>query len=145
MYRYREYYKETRFLGAFGYFKNLYISSLRLLNRKTWTAEKKSGLIEIGMKCITLLGYMGVLYLLVNSLVKGDISVGAFGAVFASLIRMFNTMEEIITEYPFINEIIEKEAMKLKRCNIDYERLKKYKNSSLGCEDLKSGRVCFDN
>lgn len=53
--------------------------------------------------------------------------------------------EEIITEYPFIKEIIEKEAMKLKRCNIDYERLKKYKNSSLGCEDLKSGRVCFDN
>lgn len=92
----REYYKETRFLGAFGYFKNLYVSSLRLLNRKTWTAEKKSGLIEIGMKCITLLGYMGVLYLLVNSLVKGDISVGAFGAVFASLVRMFNTMEEII-------------------------------------------------
>lgn len=53
--------------------------------------------------------------------------------------------EEIITEYPFIKEIIEKEAMKLKRCNIDYERLKKYKNSGLGCEDLKSGRVCFDN
>lgn len=53
--------------------------------------------------------------------------------------------EEIIAEYPFIKEIIEKEAMKLKRCNIDYERLKKYKNSSLGCEDLKSGRVCFDN
>lgn len=51
--------------------------------------------------------------------------------------------EDAITEYPFIKEIVEKEAIKLKQCNIDYERLKKYKNSGLGCENPKEGKVHF--
>ncbi|CAM2893096.1 ABC transporter ATP-binding protein [Hathewaya histolytica] len=92
----REYFKETRLLGAFGYFRDLYLSSLSLLNKKIWRAEKKSGLMELGMKIVTLLGYMGVLYLLVDALMKGDISVGAFEAVFASIDMMFSLMEEII-------------------------------------------------
>jgi len=95
----REYFKETRFLGAFQYFKGLYLSSIKLLNKKIYTAEKKSGLMELTMKFITLLGYMGVLYLLVDALIKGDISVGAFGAVFASIGSMFSTMEEIICRH----------------------------------------------
>lgn len=92
----REYYKETRLLGAFQYFKNLYISSLRLLNKKIWKAERNSALMELGMKIITILGYMGMLYLLFDALLKGEITVGAFGAVFSSIGSMFNIMEEII-------------------------------------------------
>lgn len=92
----KEYYKETRILGAFNYFKDLYLSTLKLLNIKMWNAEKKSGLLELGMKMITLLGYMSVLYLLFTALLKGEISIGAFGAVFASIGMMFSLMEEII-------------------------------------------------
>lgn len=92
----REYYKETRLLGAFGYFKDLYVSSLRLLNKHIWETEKKAGLVELSMKGVTLIGYMGVLYLLLNSLLNGEISVGAFGAVFASIGFMISIMEEII-------------------------------------------------
>lgn len=92
----REYFKETRLLGAFGYFKDLYIESLRLLNKEIWRAEKKAELMELGMKMITLLGYMGVLYLLFKSLMNGDISVGAFSAVFGSIAFMFSVMEEVI-------------------------------------------------
>lgn len=95
----REYFKETRLLGAFGYFKDLYLSSIRLLNKKIWVAERRSGLMELAMKGITLLGYMGVLYLLVDALIKGDISVGAFAAVFASIGKMFSAMEEIICRH----------------------------------------------
>lgn len=95
----REYYKETRLLGAFGYFKDIYISSLKLLNKKIWIAEKKSNVIELGMKLVTLLGYMGVLYLLFDALIKGEISVGAFGAVFSSVGLMFSIMEEIICRH----------------------------------------------
>lgn len=92
----REYYKETRILGAFIYFKNLYLTTLKLLNKKIWTIERKSGFMELGMKLITLLGYMGVLCLLFDSLLKGDITVGAFGAVFSSIGFMISVMEEII-------------------------------------------------
>jgi ArsR family transcriptional regulator len=53
--------------------------------------------------------------------------------------------EETIKEYPFIKEIIEKETVKIKECNIDHEKLEKYKNSGLSCDDLKEGKVYFDN
>ncbi|WP_142415056.1 ABC transporter ATP-binding protein [Hathewaya massiliensis] len=95
----REYYKETRILGVFSYFKDLYLSSLNLLNQKIWHAEKKSGLMELSMKMLTVVGHIGVLYLLVHSLIKGEISVGAFGAVFASIGTMFSIMEEIICRH----------------------------------------------
>lgn len=52
---------------------------------------------------------------------------------------------DTIREYPFMKEIVEKETVKLKQCNIDNERLKEYKGSGLNCDDLKGGKVCFDN
>lgn len=53
--------------------------------------------------------------------------------------------EGTFKEFPFLKEIIEEHAMKLKQCSIDYERLKKYRASKLSCDDLKEGKVCFDN
>lgn len=56
----------------------------------------------------------------------------------------YKTNEDTLREFPFIKEIIEKETVKLKQCNTDYERLKKYKISALSCDDLKEGKVCFN-
>lgn len=95
----REYFKETRTLGAFGFFRSLYLSALQSLQKKQRTAELKTGLLELGMKMITLGGYGGVLYLLVSALLQGEISVGSFAAVFASLGAMFNIMEEIVVRH----------------------------------------------
>ena len=53
--------------------------------------------------------------------------------------------EDTLRQYPFIREVIETEAVKLKQCKADYERLKKYRESNLGCDDLKEGKVCFNN
>ncbi|MGL5245142.1 MAG: hypothetical protein ACRC7R_08230, partial [Sarcina sp.] len=53
----REYFKETRLLGAFGYFNKKYRNSLEKLNKKVWKAEKKANSIELLMKAITVLGY----------------------------------------------------------------------------------------
>lgn len=95
----KEYFKETRLLGAFKYFRDLYLLAIDLLNKKIWKAEKTSGIMELTMKAITLLGYLVILYLLVIALIKGDITVGAFGAVFASIGSMFNIMEEIVCRH----------------------------------------------
>lgn len=94
----REYFKETRLLGAFSYFKDLYLAAVDLLGKKIWSAEARTGLMELGMKLLTLSGYMGVLYLLFHALLKGEISIGAFGAVFASIWTVFRIMEEIVCE-----------------------------------------------
>ncbi len=51
--------------------------------------------------------------------------------------------ENSINKYPFITEIIGEQAMKLEQCNKDYERLIRYRNSCLNCDELKNGNVCF--
>lgn len=92
----KEYFKETRILGAFTYFNKRYISTLNNLNKRTWKAEKKSNSLELLMKCITVLGYGIILYLLFISLMGGKITVGAFGAVLASIGTVFTMTEELI-------------------------------------------------
>lgn len=88
--------KETRTLGVFSYFDKRYVNTLRRMNKAVWKAEKKAGLLELGMKVLTLAGYLMILLLFVRSLLKGTISVGQFAAVFASVQYMFNTMNVII-------------------------------------------------
>lgn len=47
--------------------------------------------------------------------------------------------KDVIKKYPFIKEIIEEHTMKDDTYQKDYERLKKYKESGLSCEELKEG------
>lgn len=89
----REYFKETRILGVFPYFKKLYTDSLSLLNKLKFRASVKADLAELGMQVLSLGGYVGILLLLVDSLMKGEIGVGAFAAVFASVDQMFSMMK----------------------------------------------------
>lgn len=53
--------------------------------------------------------------------------------------------QETIKEFPFINEILTSHAVKLEQCKKDLQRLKKYRESGLTCDDLKDGKVCFNN
>jgi ATP-binding cassette subfamily B protein len=92
----REFFKETRILGAFTFFRELYRSSLTLLGKKIWQSGFRTGMLELGMRTITLAGYLGVLALLFNALLSGDISIGAFAAVFSAVGLMFSVMEEMI-------------------------------------------------
>ena len=53
----------------------------------------KSDLAELGMQVLSLGGYIGILMLLFDSLMKGEIGVGAFAAVFASVDQMFEMVK----------------------------------------------------
>ncbi|MDR1688091.1 MAG: ABC transporter ATP-binding protein/permease [Clostridiales bacterium] len=94
----REYFRETRILGAFAYFRKLYGDSLVLLNKIRFRASAKSDMAELGMQILSLGGYVGILLLLVDSLLNGEISVGAFAAVFGSVDQMFSLMKELIVK-----------------------------------------------
>jgi ATP-binding cassette subfamily B protein len=91
-----EYFKETRILGAYGFFQNLYTSALRRLNAKMWQAEKLSYGLDFATRLITLAGYLGVIYLLVAALLSHEITVGAFVAVFASLAKLLELLGGLI-------------------------------------------------
>lgn len=95
----REYFKETRLLGGYRFFKQLYLTALKAMQEKKWSVELKTNLLEIGMKMLTLAGYFGVLYLLFTALMNGEISIGSFAAVFGSIELMFGIMDEIISNH----------------------------------------------
>ena len=92
----REYFKETRVLGAFSYFKKIYVDALTLLNKLDFRASVKASSVELCASLLSLFGYIGTLLLLLELLLKGEISVGAFVAIFTSLELVFSLMRQLI-------------------------------------------------
>ncbi len=92
----KEYFKETRVLNAFGYFRHLLDCALTLHNREYWKAERKRGIVELVSKLMSLSGFVFILWLLIDAVWAGRISVGAFAAVFASINNMVHLMELLI-------------------------------------------------
>lgn len=92
----KDFYKETRTLGAFTFLKNLLASSINSLNTAIWSTKKRSALIDLGFNTLSLMGYGGVLFLSVKYLLAGEISIGAFAAVFSSIDMLFSAMEYFI-------------------------------------------------
>lgn len=91
----REYARETRALGATFFFRNLYQASLLLFKQQAWESEKKSSLIEIGFRMISLVSYLLIICLLFIYLCKGDIGVAAFIAILTSIDQTFNYMDYV--------------------------------------------------
>jgi len=81
----REFYKETRILGIYEFFRTKYMDSLKLLNRETWRTDSKSATFDLLMTFMTSVGYLGILYLMFASLSAGYITIGVFAAVFTSI------------------------------------------------------------
>ena len=92
----REYFKETRILGAFSFFRKLYSDALSLMNKLSYRASVKSGVVELATKLTSLCGYVGVLLLLLDLLLKGEIGAGAFAAILSSIYMVFSLMEELV-------------------------------------------------
>jgi len=57
----------------------------------------------------------------------------------------YNINKELYDEFPILTEFLSKELSKLKKCQTDLERLKIYKDSGITCEELKEGKICFNN
>ena len=95
----REYFKETRILGAFQFFYKLYADTMELLTRKIWKAERKTALLQLTLNITTFVGMAASAYMLFHTTMSGEITVGAFAAVFAALGQRFNIMQEIVNQH----------------------------------------------
>lgn len=91
--------KENRLYGSYSFFKRKYMAVNMQYFDKKWKSVKKAGLIDIFMKCLTLAGYLGIVILLLHLMLSGDISVGAFAAVFSSINTMIMFMNDAIGNY----------------------------------------------
>ena len=93
-----DFYKENRVLGAANTFIKLYKDGVDKLNGITWKKRKKEAIINIGLSMLSFIAYGAVLVMLVYLCMKGDITIGSFAAVFASIDVMFYLMDEIFQD-----------------------------------------------
>jgi len=95
----REYFKETRILGAFEFFYKRFSDTMELLTHKIWRAERKTALLQLTLNISTFIGMAASAYLLFRTTMAGEITVGVFAAMFAALGQMFNIMQEIVNQH----------------------------------------------
>jgi ATP-binding cassette subfamily B protein len=90
------YLKETRIASGVSYFRNKFITTLKLFNNNITHTSIKTNRYEVALDLVTLAGYIYILWMLVTALFNREISVGAFSAIYVSISSMFGMMEEII-------------------------------------------------
>lgn len=92
----KEHFKEVRLLGATRFFRKRYQDVQTDFIAEEWKVVRKEKIVEFLSRVVTLLGYGGVLWLLIDALVAGEIGVGAFAAVFTALRDFFDNMDSLV-------------------------------------------------
>lgn len=95
----REYFKETRILGAFPFFYQRFEDARKILTGKIWKAERRTALFQLLLDFTTFTGMAASAYLLFTSTMSGRITVGMFAAVFAALTQIFAIMQEVVRQH----------------------------------------------
>ncbi len=138
----REYFKETRLLGGFFYFKKLYLDTLDCMQRLSYKATMKSNLFELAMRLLAVGGYCGILFLLYDALMKGEVTVGAFAAVFHSVGALYAIMEEVVCGH--MGEVAKSAgAIRNFLRFLDLEESTRQGMQSAGWGDIVLENVCF--
>lgn len=91
----REYAKETRLLGAYGYFFRKFEENILMVKELDWKATKKNEMLEISLRFISMVGYIGTMILLFYYLLESKVGVGVFAAVASSLDSMSDKLDNL--------------------------------------------------
>ncbi|MDR0963810.1 MAG: ABC transporter ATP-binding protein/permease [Clostridium sp.] len=95
----REYFKETRILGGYGFFMKKIFQSMSRLSKAETKQARHTALLDLSTQLLSMIGYVIILIMLVSSLLSGEISIGAFAAVFGSIGQMFAIMRELVVQH----------------------------------------------
>lgn len=95
----REYFKETRILGAFKFFYKRFETTMKILTGKIWKAERKVALFQLMLDLTTFAGMALSAYMLFTATMSGEITVGMFAAVFSALTQIFAIMQEVVKQH----------------------------------------------
>lgn len=95
----REYFKETRILGAFHFFYKRFEEAMKLLTGKIRKAERKTALLQLMLDFTTFAGMAASAYMLFTATMHGEITIGMFAAVFAALTQIFAIMQEVVRQH----------------------------------------------
>lgn len=95
----REYFKETRILGAFHFFYQRFENAMKALTGTIWKAERRAALLQLMLDLTTFAGMAASAYMLFTATMSGEITVGMFAAVFAALTQIFAIMQEVVKQH----------------------------------------------
>ena len=84
----REYFKETRVLGAGTHLLTRYRNASGRFNAARWREDVRLGVIDLGLNVLVLLGYGGSFLLAALLLADGSVSVGGFAVVIYAVSRL---------------------------------------------------------
>jgi ABC-type bacteriocin/lantibiotic exporters, contain an N-terminal double-glycine peptidase domain len=94
-----EYYKETRAWGAYNLFMARFLNTLKNLGQIEREANKQTNSLEFSISLLNVISWASILYMLANALLSGEITVGAFAAVFNSIRLLFTMTTELIQDH----------------------------------------------
>lgn len=89
-------FKELKLNSAFEFIKNKFAESIDNYNELTLKYEKKSIKLELINKIIITMGQVLIICILVYNVASGLISLGEFGAILASVSRIFTMTRSIV-------------------------------------------------
>jgi len=92
----KEYLKETRLLGGFSFLFKRFSEVMHQRAKEELHLDKKNALLTGITGGFCTLGFLGILVLLVQALLAGDISIGGFAAVFGTVGTLFSMMENLV-------------------------------------------------
>ena len=84
----REYFKETRILGAGAHLLKRYRAAIGRFNAVRWREDVRLGVIDLGLNVLVVLGYGGSFLLAALLLAGGSIGVGGFAVVIYAVSRL---------------------------------------------------------
>jgi hypothetical protein len=91
------YVRELKFLGAEGFFLDKFYTSLKDFQDRIFITNSRGLIRDIAGKVITFVGVVLIILFLTLELIQGKITIGVFGAILATLKRMFSMMDELIS------------------------------------------------
>ena len=93
----REYFKETRILGAGSRLLQRYRSTIGRFNMQRWREDRRMARTDLLLSVLVVLGYGGAFVLAALLLARGSISVGGFAVVIYAVSK-FMLMTSAVTE-----------------------------------------------
>lgn len=93
----RKCFKETRLLGGYRYFYELFKDTLKLTTKKTLHVENKASILRLLLSIGSFIGLGISIFMLLEATLSKEISIGAFASVLAALSQIFSIMDEIVT------------------------------------------------
>ena len=92
----REYFKETRVLGAGAHLLKRYRAAIGRYGAARWREDVRLGVIDLGLNVLVLLGYGGSFLLAALLLAGGSITVGGFAVVIYAVSRLMRMTQAVM-------------------------------------------------